>query len=155
MALELAAVKIAEIAFGKLLETAVGKGIEASLDKLKPLRDRIWHRLKGDAQAEIALIEVEKNASGPNLDRVATFLDAAMRTDKPFAEEIQAMAQQIDREINLNKVEDNSTKTQINDRSHKTVQASDNAIGEIGNIDNPGTIEQIGGNRTINHNKNI
>ncbi|MBD2186055.1 hypothetical protein [Aerosakkonema funiforme] len=155
MAFELAAVKIAEIAFGKLVETAVGKGIEASLEKLKPLQDKIRHRLKGDAHADVALMEVEKNPSGPNLDRVATFLDAAMRTDKPFADEIQTMAQQINREINLNKVEDNSTKTQINDRSSKTVQASDNAIGEIGKIDNPGTIEQIGGNRTINHNKNI
>ncbi|MFB2921534.1 hypothetical protein [Aerosakkonema funiforme] len=150
MALELAAVKIAEIAFGKLVETAVGKGIEASLEKLKPLRDKIRHRLKGDAQADIALMDVEKNPSGPNLDRVGTFLDAAMRTDKPFAEEIQAMAQQINQEINLNKVEDNSTKTQINDRSSKTVQASDNAIGEISNIDNPGTIEQIGGTRIHN-----
>lgn len=154
MALELAAVKIAEIAFGKLVETAVGKGIEAGLEKLKPLRDRIRHKLKGDEQADLALIEVEKNPSGPNLDRVATFLDAAMRTDTPFADEIQAMAQQINQEINLSKVEDNSTKTQINDRSSKTVQASDNAIGEIGNIENPGTIEQIGGNRTV-HNGDI
>lgn len=98
MALELTAVKIAEIAFGKLVETAVDKGIEAGLEKLKPLRDRIWHRLKGDAQAEFALIEVEKNPSAPNLDRVATFLDAAMRTDEPFADEIRAMAQQINQE---------------------------------------------------------
>ncbi|HEY9849641.1 MAG TPA: hypothetical protein V6D28_09305 [Leptolyngbyaceae cyanobacterium] len=128
MALELAAVKIAEIAFGKLLETAVGKGIEASLDKLKPLRDRIWHRLKGDAQAEIALIEVEKNASGPNLDRVATFLDAAMRTDKPFADEIQMMAQQINQEIDARNIQDNS-RTMINRDNAKGYQV-ENVKGE-------------------------
>jgi len=152
MSLEiLAASKIAEIAFGKLVETAVGKGIEASLEKLKPLRDKIWHKLTGNAEAQAALAEVQQNPSAANVERVATFLDAAMIEDKPFAEEIHTLAQQ----INLNKVEDNSTKTEINDRSHKTVQASDNAIGEIGNIENPGTIEQIGGNRTINHNKNI
>lgn len=156
MSLEiLAASKIAEIAFGKLVETAVGKSIEAGLEKLKPLRDKIWHKLRGNAEAEAALAEVQQNPSAANVERVATFLDAAMIEDQPFADEIRTLAQQINQEINLNKVEDNSTKTQINDRSHKTVQARDNAIGEIGKIDNPGTIEQIGGNRTINHNKNI
>ena len=129
MTLEIFTAKaIAELAFGKLLETAFGKAIEAGVDKLEPLREKIWHRLKGDAHADVALMAVDKNPSGPNLDRVATFLDAAMRTDKPFAEEIRTMAQQINHEINLSKVEDNS-RTMINRDNAKGYQV-ENVKGE-------------------------
>lgn len=129
MTLEIFTAKaIAELVFGKLVETAVGKAIEAGADKLAPLRDKIFHRLKGDAQAEIALMDVEKNPSGPNLDRVATFLDAAMRTDKPFADEIQAMAQQINQEIDARNIQDNS-RTMINRDNAKGYQV-ENVKGE-------------------------
>ncbi|MCL1464849.1 hypothetical protein [Argonema galeatum] len=128
MALELAAAKIAEIAFGKLVETAVGKGIEAGLEKLKPLRDKIWHKLTGNADAEAALAEVQQNPFPANVERVATFLDVAMIEDKPFANEIQTLAQQINQEIDARTIQDNS-KTQIN-RDNATGNQVENVKAE-------------------------
>ena len=121
MVVELAAAKIAEIAFGKLVETAVGKGIEASVEKLKPLRDKIWHKLRGNAEAQAALAEVQQNPSPANLERVAKFLDAAMIEDTPFADEIRTLAQQINQEIDARNIQDNS-RTQINRDNAKGYQ---------------------------------
>ncbi|MCL1473162.1 hypothetical protein [Argonema antarcticum] len=135
MALELAAAKIAEIAFGKLVETAVGKSIEAGLEKLKPLRDKILHKLTGNADAEAALAEVQQNPFPANVERVATFLDAAMRTDKPFANEVQTLAQQINQEINVSQQEDTNL-TQNNINSPKSIQAKAESIGQIGDVIN-------------------
>ncbi|MBE9226230.1 hypothetical protein IQ264_12425 [Phormidium sp. LEGE 05292] len=106
MSLEILAAKIVEIAFGKLVETVFGKGIEAGLAKVEPLRKKIWNKLKGNSEAKAALIEVEKNPSQPNIAQVAKFLDEAMVRDAVFAKEIQAIAQQINQEINLSTTED-------------------------------------------------
>ena len=135
MVVELAAAKIAEIAFGKLVETAVGKGIEASVEKLKPLRDKIWHKLRGNAEAQAALAEVQQNPSPANLERVAKFLDAAMIEDTPFADEIRTLAQQINQEIDARNIQDNS-RTQINRDNAKgyqveTVKAENVQFGDV------------------------
>ncbi|MFB2969659.1 hypothetical protein ACE1CD_11850 [Aerosakkonema sp. BLCC-F183] len=148
MALELAAVKIAEIAFGKLVETAVGKGIEAGVEKLKPLRDKIWHKLRGNPNAEAVLAEVEKkpNPSPADLQQIAGFLESAMVNDPQFAQEVQTLAQEIHQQINVGNVEGKYVQNVYGGQAHLSNDSYDAS-------DNKAPVFQ-GGNHQININYN-
>ncbi len=90
---------IAALAFigTKAAETVVGKVTEVGLEKANHLRGKIWQKLRGNSNAEIAL-QAAQGDSKPDLEAVADFLKEAMREDAEFAEEIKALAQEVDKE---------------------------------------------------------
>ncbi|MCP2731783.1 hypothetical protein [Limnofasciculus baicalensis] len=140
MALEVIAAEIAKLAFGAVVETGIGKLTEGAIINL---RQKIKDKFQKNPDAEKAIASVEQG-SLPDLTRVAQYLQYFMDHDTAFAQEVQRLAS----EINISN--DNRSIHNTSDRSTKTVQARDNAIGEIGKIENPGAgTVNIGG--THNH----
>ena len=129
---------IAKLAFQKFLESGaedLGKKFtEEALSKMEQLRQLIWGKLKGNQKPQEALNKVEQG-SKPDLERVISYLQVAMDDDDKFAEEVQALAT----EINAGKIQDNSSMTQINQDNARGWQAKVEGgtayIGEI-NINN-------------------
>ena len=106
---------IASLAFAKIFETTIEKFTETALGKIDRLREKIWDKLRGNPKAESALAEVE-NGSKADLNKVIAYLQVVMTEEPEFAKELETLA----REIEAEKVQDNSTMTQIN---------RDNSIG--------------------------
>ena len=107
----LSALAITTLAFIsiKASETVIEKFTEVALDKANELREKIWHKLKGNSAAEKAL-QAAKNGSEEDLEAVADYLKIAMREDPEFRQEIEELA----KEVEAGKIEDQSTMTQIN-----------------------------------------
>jgi hypothetical protein len=107
----LTAFAIAEFAFKKFFESSVGKlgekFTQTALTKMDELHQKIWDKLRPNPKATEALQEVEKG-SKDHLNKVAFYLEDEMKDDTEFAAEIRAMAH----EININRVQDNSSQTQ-------------------------------------------
>ncbi|NEQ81637.1 MAG: hypothetical protein F6K26_15695 [Moorea sp. SIO2I5] len=91
---------IAALAFigTKAAETTVEKFTEAAIEKAQPLREKIIDKLRGNPRAEVALLGAEQG-SKTDLDVVSYYLQEAMVADFQFAQEIEALAREID---NLN-----------------------------------------------------
>ncbi|NEQ61450.1 MAG: hypothetical protein F6K53_30100 [Moorea sp. SIO4A1] len=91
---------IAALAFigTKAAETTVEKFTEAAIEKAKLLREKIINKLRGNPRAEVALQRAEPG-SKTELKVVSDYLPEAMAADSQFAEEIEALAREID---NLN-----------------------------------------------------
>jgi hypothetical protein len=107
----LSALVIAKFAFNKFFESSVGKlgekFTETALTKMDELRHKILDKLRGNSRAIGAVAAIEKG-SEEDLQRLAIYLEDEMKDDAEFAAEIRAIAH----EININRVEDNSSQTQ-------------------------------------------
>jgi hypothetical protein len=119
MLAELAAAKIAKIAF----EAVIGKLTEGAMDKGVELWKKIKEKLQKEPTAAAGLVEAEKTKSEAMIEQqVVPFLQVEMLKDPTFAQEIQTLAQQIKQIINTGNQEniamnatayDNSTVKQV------------------------------------------
>jgi hypothetical protein len=100
---------IATLAFTKALEKMVENFTEDALAKMDELRQKIWDKLRGNPRAENAFTAVEQG-NKEELQRLAVYLQDAMEDDPQFANEVLALAQ----EINAGKLQDNSSMNQYN-----------------------------------------
>ncbi|MBD2517597.1 hypothetical protein H6G93_21985 [Nostoc sp. FACHB-973] len=132
----LTAFAIAKFAFKKFFESGVGKlgekFTETALTKMDELRQKIWDKLRGNPRAEKALQETEKG-SEEDLQRLAIYLEDEMKDDPEFAAEIRAIAH----EININRVQDNSSQTQniYGGKGYQT-KMGDNNTNQFGDTHN-------------------
>ncbi len=101
---------ITNLAFTKVFETTIEKFTEGALTKMDQLRQKIWNKLRDNPTAEAALAEVENNRSHSHLEQVAALLQVEMSKDEKFAQEIQAITQ----EIGAGKLQANNSMTQNN-----------------------------------------
>ena len=92
-------IAIATLAFigTKVGEILVEKFTEAVLPKANALRQKIWDKLRGNPNAEIAL-QAAENGSATDLEVVADYLKIAMREDADFAGEVKQLAEEIEKE---------------------------------------------------------
>jgi hypothetical protein len=109
----------------KVFETSIEKFTEAGLVKIDRLRQKIWDKFRGNTRAENALAAAEQGSKA-DLDKVAAYLQGMMNEEPDFAQEIQALA----REIEAGKIEDNSQMNQVNRDTSRGVQVKNNS-GQI------------------------
>lgn len=95
---------IATLAFTKAFEKTVEKLTEATLDKIKQLRDQIWNKIHGNQETAKAFVLAEKG-SKPDLEKVANYLQSVMTSEPNFAQEIQKLAYEIQQEINIGQIQ--------------------------------------------------
>lgn len=95
---------IATLAFTKAFEKTVEKLTEATLAKIKQLRDLVWNKIHGNQEAASAFVIAEKG-SKPDLEKVAAYLESVMKSDPNFAQEIQKLAHEIQQEINIGQIQ--------------------------------------------------
>lgn len=100
----LSAGAIATLAFTKAFEKTIEKFTEATLAKIKVLRDKIWNKIHGNQEAEAAFASAEKG-SKPDLEKLAAYLQPVMKSDPNFAQEIQKLAHDIQQEINIGQIQ--------------------------------------------------
>jgi hypothetical protein len=104
---------IATLAFQEFIKSGAGelakKFTGEAISKMEQLRKLIWHKLRGNPDAENALANVE-NGREADLADIGTYLKAAMSRDPEFARQVQAIAH----EINAGKLLDQSSMTQNN-----------------------------------------
>lgn len=94
---------IATIAFTKAVEKTVEKLTEATIAKIKQLRDLLWNKIHGNQEAANAFASAEKG-SKPDLEKLAAYLQPVMKSDPNFAQEIQKLAYEIQQEINIGQI---------------------------------------------------
>jgi adenosyl cobinamide kinase/adenosyl cobinamide phosphate guanylyltransferase len=132
----LAAGAIAQLAFNEFIKSSAGEAAKkltgAALAKANELRKAIWAKFKGNARAETALAEVEKEGTPAAFDKVTKYLDLEMDEDQTFASDVQQLAQQI---INIQ----NQT-VETADRIYKQ-----NAGRDVFNIEDAGQQNKFGG----------
>lgn len=135
-AFTLAAGAIAKLAFDEFVKSSAGEAAKKltgeALSKANDLRQAIWAKFRGNARAETALAEVEKQGTPEALDKVTKLLDAEMALEPEFATEVRQLAQQI---INIQ----NQT-AETADRIYKQQAGRD-----IFNIDDAGQNNRFGG----------
>ncbi|MEH1939377.1 MAG: hypothetical protein V7L01_04045 [Nostoc sp.] len=128
-----AAQAIANVAFNKFFESSVGKlgekFTETGLKKIDELYQTIRRKLSGNPDANHALAEVEKG-NQEALQEVAVYLRAVMNADDKFATDVQKIAD----EINIHRVEDNSSQNQYNygGQNYQT-KTGENNTNQFGN----------------------
>lgn len=96
--LTLTATAIVGFVFTKIAETLTAKATEAVLPKINELRQKIWNKLRGNPQANIEITKAEQGAEA-DLDLIADYLKVAMREDTHFAQEVQDLANEINKEL--------------------------------------------------------
>jgi hypothetical protein len=110
----LTASAIASLAFQEFVKSGAGnlakKFTGEAIAKMGRLRELIWGRLAGKHPAADEAIEKAKAGEQEGIDHVAAFLGSELLIDKGFAEQVQAIAQ----EINAGKLLDQSSMTQNN-----------------------------------------
>jgi hypothetical protein len=125
---------IAALAFQEFIKSGAGelakKFTAEAIAKMGQLRELVWNRLTGEhAIAEEALAKASTGEQ-EGIDTVATLLGVEM-LDKEFAEQVQAIAQ----EINAGKLLDQSSMVQNNSGNARGWQAKVEGgtayIGEI------------------------
>ena len=130
----LTAAAIADLAFRKFIESGAGelakKFTEGAIVKMDALRQKIWDKMRGKPTAEAALTSIEQGSKA-ELDRLVAYIQVAMDDDPQFADEIRVMAQQ----INVGKIQDNSSMTQNNYDSSTGYQTKiEGGTGFVGGI---------------------
>ncbi len=82
----------------KFIESIVGKlgekTLEAGLKKADELKQKVVQRLRGNANAEKALVAAEQG-DRKALEDVADYLKVAMKEDQDFAEQVKILVQEI------------------------------------------------------------
>jgi ketol-acid reductoisomerase len=108
---------VATFVFTKAFETIVEKLTEGGIAKVNKLisdmQTIIKQKFKDNLKAEEAV-------SKGDIERITSYLQVMMDSDEKFEKDIKKLATEIHNEINIGKVEDNSSMTQIN---------RDNSIG--------------------------
>ncbi|MEH2249285.1 hypothetical protein [Nostoc sp.] len=128
-----AAQAIANVAFSKFFESSVGKlgekFTEAGLKKIDELYQTIRRKLSGTPGAHHALADVEQG-NQEALQRVAVYLLDVMNADGNFATDVQKIAD----EINIHRLEDNSSQNQYNygGQNYQT-KTGENNTNQFGN----------------------
>ncbi|MBD0266380.1 MAG: hypothetical protein ICV78_27775 [Tolypothrix sp. Co-bin9] len=100
----LTAAAIATLVFTKAIEKTVEKLTESTLNKLKALREKIWQKFQGNQKLETYLTKAQAGSKA-DVDLLAAHLQVAMDTDPKFAQEVQKLAEEINQEINIGKIE--------------------------------------------------
>ena len=101
---------IAALAFTKFLESSVGEAAKkltpAVLDKIDTLRQKIWTKLRGIPEVNELYATVEKGEKVTDLQvkLLTPHLEAAMKDETAFAQEVQQLANKINREINIGEI---------------------------------------------------
>ncbi|MEH2273856.1 MAG: hypothetical protein V7K40_03305 [Nostoc sp.] len=128
-----AAQAIANVAFSKFFESSVGKlgekFTEAGLKKIDELYQTIRRKLSANPDANHALADVEQG-NQEALQRVAVYLLDVMNADGNFATDVQKIAD----EINIHRLEDNSSQNQYNygGQNYQT-KTGENNTNQFGN----------------------
>jgi hypothetical protein len=101
---------IAALAFTKFLESSAGEAAKkltpAVLDKIEALRTRIWNRLRGIPEIDELNATVEKGefVTDQQIKLLTPHLEAAMKEDNAFAQEVRQLANEINQEINIGEI---------------------------------------------------
>ena len=94
---------IVTLVFVKAIEKTTEKFTEAGLEKLKNLRLKIVEKFRGNKTAEAAIAGAEEGLK-PDLQKVASYLEVAMKSDERFADEVKTLAHEINQEINIDEI---------------------------------------------------
>ncbi|MEM9542221.1 MAG: hypothetical protein AAGA60_22355 [Cyanobacteria bacterium P01_E01_bin.42] len=89
---------IVGVLFPKLLDKIADKATDATLAKLGKLKKAIVEKLKGKPKAKAELDKIEQGQE-PNLDILAAYLKTEMLENDEFANEIETMVQEINKEL--------------------------------------------------------
>ncbi|MEO0538791.1 MAG: hypothetical protein AAF215_33650 [Cyanobacteria bacterium P01_A01_bin.123] len=101
---------IAALAFIKFIETSAGESAKkltpAVLSKIDTLRQKIWAKLKGIPEVDELNATAEQGGkiTEEKIKLLTPRLEAAMKTDDAFAQEVRALASEIDQEINIGEI---------------------------------------------------
>jgi len=101
---------IAALAFTKFLESSAetaGQTITAAiLSKMETLRQKIYAKLRGVPVADDLNAAAEKGetVSEEQVTQLTPHLEAAMRDDNTFAQEVRQLASEINQEINIDQI---------------------------------------------------
>ncbi|MFP4104171.1 hypothetical protein [Coleofasciculus sp.] len=137
---ELLLTEFSKIVFGAAIETGVGKATESIIRKA---RDTIKRKLSSNPEADRAIAAAQQG-SQPDLAKVTQYLQAAMKQDPAFAQEVERLAGQV---VNISSIADQRTLNQKSDRSHKTVQIKSKNVGQVGDQEiSADKIEHLGNN---------
>ncbi|AOY79803.1 hypothetical protein BJP36_07545 [Moorena producens JHB] len=129
----------------KAAETTVEKFTEAAIEKAQPLREKIIDKLRGNPTAELALLGAEPG-SKTELKVVSDYLPEAVRADFQFAQEIEALAREID---NLNQEQGENWQVSGGEVNYNKVSGGN----VTSNTENKGpVIKGTGSNPTFNFN---
>ncbi|MEQ8755674.1 MAG: hypothetical protein RID09_19460 [Coleofasciculus sp. G1-WW12-02] len=141
---EVLVTEFAKTVFGAAIETGVGKATESIIRKA---RDTIMPKLSRypDADREIAAAQ---QGSQPDLAKVTQYLQAVMKQDPAFAQEVERLAGQV---INVSSIADQRTLNQKSDRSNRTVEVKADTTGDIMSDIQADSIGRIGGRDTTNN----
>ncbi|MFP4122490.1 hypothetical protein [Coleofasciculus sp.] len=137
-------VEAAKIVCGAVIETSVGKATEEAIIKL---RDTIKRKLSSNPEADRAIAAAQKG-SQPDFAKVTQYLQAAMKQDPAFAQEVERLAGQV---VNISSIADQRTVNKKSDRSSRTVQVKAETTGDIISDIKADSIGRIGGKDTHYH----
>jgi hypothetical protein len=121
----LTASTIVNLAIQKFIESSAGelakKFTADAITKIDDLYKKIWNRLRGKSEnLDNALNKIEKQRDPIAVNTLSKYLDVAMEDDPIFAKEIQQLA----REIDAGKIQDNSNmKQEVFGSNNMNVQA--------------------------------
>lgn len=141
---ELLVVEAAKIACGAVIETGVGKATEGAIIKL---RDTIKRKLSSHPDANRAIAAAQQG-SQPDLTKETECLQAVMKQDPAFAQEVERLAGQV---MNISSIADQRTLNQKSDHSNRTVQVKADTTGDIISDIKADSIGRIGGRDTHYH----
>lgn len=141
---ELLVVEAAKIACGAVIETGVGKATEGVITKL---RDTIKRKLSSNPEADRAIAAAQQGSQS-DLAKVTQYLQAVMKQDPAFAQEVERLAGQV---INVSSIADQRTLNQKSDRSSRTVEVKAETTGDIISDTKADSIGRIGGRDTHYH----
>lgn len=121
---------IAALAFIKFIESSAGETAKkltpAVLSKIDALRQKIWAKLKGIPEVDELNATAEQGGAitEEQIKLLTPHLEAAMKDGTTFAEEVRALAGEINQEINIGEIlgknimnVSGGTATQVNDAS--------------------------------------
>jgi len=98
---------ISALAFAKFLESSsseAGKKLTSLvIEKIDTLRNKIWAKLRGIPEVDALKVTVENSGrvTEPQIRMLTPHLEAAMREDGSFAQEVRQLANEINQEINI------------------------------------------------------
>lgn len=101
---------IAALAFAKFLESSAIESAKkltpAVLDRIDTLRSKIWAKLRGIPEVNELNATVEKGnvVTEHQIKLLTPHLEAAMKEDAVFAQEIRRLASEINQEINIGEI---------------------------------------------------